>query len=67
MKGGPLERAVETLHSRKNQFLEDTTNKQILKNRWKLEERERRAFEKELGWARFSKEETTRVTLRELN
>ena len=48
------------------QFLEDTTNKQILANRWKLEERDRKAFEKELGWSRFSKEETTRVALGEI-
>ena len=37
MQGRPWRRAVETLLSSKNQFLEDTTNKQILRNRWKSE------------------------------
>ena len=67
VEGGPWRRAVETLLSSKKQFLEDTTNKQILRNRWKLEERERQAFVKDLGWARFSKEETSHMTLGEIN
>ena len=67
VQGGPWKRAVETLLSSKKQFLEDTTNKQILRNRWKLEERERQAFVKDLGWARFLKEETSRMTLGKLN
>jgi hypothetical protein len=33
VKKGPWKRAVETLLSRKKQFLEDTTNKQILSSR----------------------------------
>ena len=32
VKVGPWKRAVDTLLSVKKQFLEDTTNKQILKN-----------------------------------
>ena len=67
VQGGPWRRAVETLLSSKKQFLEDTTNKQILRNRWKLEERGRKAFVKEIGWARFSKEETSRMTIVEIN
>ena len=47
VKGGPWKRAVDTLLVRRKQFLEDTTNNQILKNRWKSEERERKTFEKE--------------------
>ena len=38
MQGGPWRRAVETLLSSKKKFLEDTNNKQILRNRWKSEE-----------------------------
>ena len=67
VKEGPWKSAMETLLSSNKQFLEDTNNKQILRNRWQLEERERKAFEKELGWSRFSKDETIRVTLGELN
>jgi hypothetical protein len=40
-RSSPWKRAVETLLTRKKQFLEDITKKQILNNRWKLEERER--------------------------
>ncbi len=40
--------------------------KQILTNRWKLEERERQDFEKALGWSKFSKEDTIRVELGEI-
>ena len=58
---------METLLSSKKQFLKGTTNKQILRNHWKLEERERQAFVKEIGWARFSKEETSRMTIVEIN
>jgi hypothetical protein len=39
VKKGSWKGAVETLLSRKKQFLEDMTNKQILSSRWKLEER----------------------------
>jgi hypothetical protein len=49
LKKGPWKRVVETLLSRKKQFLEDMTNKQILSSRWQLEERERNTFKKE--WA----------------
>jgi hypothetical protein len=38
MQGRTWRRTVETLLSSKKQFLEDTTNKQILRNRWKSEE-----------------------------
>jgi hypothetical protein len=65
VKKGPWKRAVETLLSSKKQFLEDTTNKQVLSSRWQLEEQERKAFKKE--WASFSKEESSRVTLEEIN
>jgi hypothetical protein len=65
VRKGPWKRAVETLLSSKKQLLEDTTNKQILSSRWQLEERERKAFKKE--WASFSKEESSRVTLEEIN
>jgi hypothetical protein len=65
-RSSPWKRAVETLLTRKKQLLEDTTKKQILTNRWKLEERERQAFEKALGWSKFSKEDTTRVELGEI-
>jgi hypothetical protein len=61
VKKGPWKRAVETLLSRKKQFLEDMTNKQILSSRWQLEERERKTFKKE--WVSFSKEESSHVTL----
>ena len=66
VKGGPWKRTVETLLSRKNQFLEDTTNKQILRNRWQTEERERKTCEKESG-TRLSKEETILMTFGDLN
>jgi hypothetical protein len=62
---GPWKRAVETLLSSKKQFLEDTTNKQILSSRWQLEERERKTFKKE--WDNFSKEESSSTTLGEIN
>ena len=62
---GPWKRVVETLLSSKKQFLEDTTNKQILNSRWQLEEREREVFKKE--WASFSKEESSNMTLGEIN
>ena len=66
-----MERAVETLLSNKKQVLEDTNNKQtrvmILRNHWKLEERESQALVKELGWARFSKEEASRMTSGNIN
>ncbi len=65
VKKGPWKRVVETLLSRKKQFLEDTTNKQILSSRWQLEERERKTFKKE--WASVSKEESSHVTLEEIN
>jgi hypothetical protein len=65
VKKGPWKRAVETLLSSKKQFLEDTTNKQVLNSRWQLEERERKTFKKE--WDSFSKEESSRVTLEEIN
>ncbi len=65
VKKGPWKRAVETLLSRKKQFLEDMTNKQILCSRWQLEERERKTFKKE--WVSFSKEESSHVTLEEIN
>ena len=65
MKRGSWKRSVETLLSNKKQFLEDTTNKQVLSIRCQLEEREREAFKKE--WVSFSKEETSHVTLGELN
>ena len=65
VKKGPWKRAVETLLSRKKQFLEDMTNKQILSSRWQLEERERKAFRKQ--WASFSKEESSHVMLEEIN
>jgi hypothetical protein len=65
VKQGPWKRAVETLLSRKKQFLEDTINKQILSSRWQLEERERKDFKKE--WASFSKEESSHVMLEEIN
>jgi hypothetical protein len=65
--GGSWKRVVETLLSNKKQFLEDTTNKQILRNHWKLEERERQEFVEELGWAHFSKEETIHMTFGEFN
>ena len=42
-------RAVEILLTRKKQLLEDITKKQILTNRWKLEEGEHQKFEKALG------------------
>jgi hypothetical protein len=48
VRKGPWKRAVETLLSSKKQLLEDTTNKQILSSRWQLEERERKAFKKEM-------------------
>ena len=38
VQGASWKKAVETLLSTKKQFLEDTTNKQILRNRWNLEE-----------------------------
>ena len=57
---------METLLTRKKQLLEDITKKQILKNKWKLEERERQEFEKALGWSKVSKEDTTRVELGEI-
>ena len=57
---------METLLTRKKQLLEDITKKQILTNRWKLEERERQEFEKALGWSKFSKEDTTRMELGEI-
>ena len=38
VQGGSWKRVVETILSSKKQFLEDTTNKQILRNRWKVEE-----------------------------
>ncbi len=65
VKKGSWKRAVETLLSRKKQFLEDMTNKQILSNRRQLEERERKVFKKE--WTIFSKEESSHVTLEEIN
>ncbi len=66
-RSSPWKRAVETLLTRKKQLLEDTvTKKQILTNRWKLEERERQDFEKALGWSKFSKEDTIRVELGEI-
>jgi hypothetical protein len=65
VKKGTWKRAVETLLSSKKQFLEDTTNKQVLSSRWQVEEQERKAFKKE--WASFSKEESSRVTLEEIN
>jgi hypothetical protein len=65
-RSSPWKRAVETLLARKKQLLEDITKKQILTNRWKLEERERQEFEKALGWSKFSKEDTTRVELGEI-
>jgi hypothetical protein len=65
-RSSPWKRAVETLLTRKKQLLEDITKKQILTNRWKLEERERQDFEKALGWSKFSKEDTTRVELGEI-
>ena len=65
VKKGPWKRAVESLLVSKKQFLEDTTNKQILSSRWQLEERERKAFKKE--WASFSKEESSHMTLGEIN
>ena len=48
-RSSPWKRAVETLLTRKKQLLEDITKKQILTNRWKLEEREHQEFEKSLG------------------
>jgi hypothetical protein len=57
---------VETLLTHKKQLLEDITKEQILTNRWKLEERERQEFEKTLGWSKFSKEDTTKVKLVEI-
>ena len=65
VKQGPWKRAVETLLASKKQFMEDSTNKQILNHHWQLEEREREAFRKE--WASFTKEETSHVTLGEIN
>jgi hypothetical protein len=65
-RSSPWRRAVETLLTRKKQLLEDITKKQILTNRWKLEERERQEFEKALGWSKFSKEDTTRMELGEI-
>jgi len=49
------------------QLLEDKTKKQLLANRWILIQQERRAFTKNLGWSRFSKEDDTRVKLGEIN
>jgi hypothetical protein len=65
VKKGSWKRAVETLLSSKRQFLEDTTNKQVLNSHWQLEECERKTFTKE--WVSFSKEESSRVTLEEIN
>ena len=65
-RASPWKRAVETLLTRKKQLLEDITKKQILTNRWKMEERERQDFEKALGWSKISKEDTTRVELGEI-
>ena len=65
VRKGPWKRAVESLLASKKQFLEDTINKQILSNRWQLEERERKTFKKE--WASFSKEESSHMTLGEIN
>ena len=65
VKQGPWKRTVETLLASKKQFMEDSTNKQVLNHHWQLEERERKAFRKE--WASFSKEETSHVTLDEIN
>jgi hypothetical protein len=65
-RSSPWKRAVETLLTRKKQLLEYITKKQILTNRWKLEERERQDFEKTLGWSKFSKEDTTGVELGEI-
>jgi hypothetical protein len=65
-RASPWKRAVETLLTRKKKLLEDITKKQILTNRWKMEERERQDFEKALGWSKFSKEDTTRVELGEI-
>jgi hypothetical protein len=65
-RSSPWKRAVETLLTRKKQLLEDFTKKQILTNRWKLEERERQDFEKTLGWSKFSKEDTAGVELGEI-
>ena len=57
---------METLLTHKKQLLEDITKEQILTNRWKLEERECQEFEKALGWSKFSKEDTTKVKLGEI-
>ena len=62
----PKKREVETLLNHKKQLLEDVTKKQILVNRWKLEERERKEFEKKMGWSKFSKEDTTRMEMSEI-
>ncbi len=60
VKKRPWKRDVETLLSSKKQFLEDTTNKQILISRWQLEERERKTFKKE--WVSFSSQKKSLVT-----
>jgi hypothetical protein len=65
-RSSPWKRAVETLLTRKKQLMEDITRKQILTNRWKLEERDRQECEKALGWCKFCKEDTTRVELGEI-
>ncbi len=44
-RASPWKREVETLLTRKKQLLEDVTKKQILTNRWKMEERQRQDFE----------------------
>ena len=50
---------VETLLVWKKHLLEDMTNKQVLGNRWKLVEQEQRECQEDLGWSRFSKEDST--------
>ena len=66
-RSSPWKTAVETLLTSKKQLLEDITKKQILTNRWTLEEREHQEFEKTLGWPKFSKEDTARVELGEIS